>query len=142
MTKDPLRLRPHHLLCALGFEGEGYSSDFVANMSRIVMGQLRAEGGDDTPIKLTGYADDICAPCPKRVGRLCKSQQRIALIDRSHAQALKLKPREEMTWGQAKDRIRANVQPGTLEQLCLGCKWLELGLCEAALERLHAEPDA
>jgi hypothetical protein len=129
-------------MCALGYEGKGYSSDFTANMTRIVMGQLRGDTGDDTPIKLTGYADDICAPCPKRVGRLCTSQQQIALLDRSHAQALDLQPREELTWGQAKERIRAKIMPGTLEQLCLGCKWLELGLCEAALTRLHAEPDA
>ena len=36
MTK-PLRYRPHHFLCSLGFEGKGYSDAFTANMEAIVM---------------------------------------------------------------------------------------------------------
>lgn len=126
-------------MCALGYAGEGYSSDFTDNMTRIVMGQLRGPEGDETPIKLTGYADDICAPCPKRSGRLCNNQQHIAQLDRSHAKALALKPLEEMTWRDAKARIRKHIRPGDLKSVCMGCAWLDLDLCEAALRRLHAD---
>ena len=38
----PIRFRPHHFLCSLGFEGKGYSEAFTANMTGIVMGRLRA----------------------------------------------------------------------------------------------------
>jgi hypothetical protein len=133
----PLRYRPHHFLCSLGFEGKGYSEGFTANMTAIVMGRLRAAGGDAVRIQVTGAADDICAPCPKRRGRLCTSQARIRMLDRAHAAALRLAPHEILTWGAAKARIRAHVPPGSLKVLCAGCEWEALGLCEAALKRLH-----
>ncbi|MCB2110705.1 MAG: DUF1284 domain-containing protein [Defluviimonas sp.] len=136
---DPLRYRPHHFLCSLGFEGKGYSDAFTANMDAIVMGRLRASGGDAIEIRVVGAADDICGPCPKRRGSLCTSQDRIKLLDRAHAAALGLQPRERLTWGAAKARIRAKVPPGSLKTLCAGCEWEPYGMCEAALARLHAD---
>ncbi|MCB2115824.1 MAG: DUF1284 domain-containing protein [Rhodobacteraceae bacterium] len=137
MTARPVRYRPHHFLCSLGFEGKGYSEAFTTNMSAIVMGRLRAEGGDSTEIQVVGGADDICAPCPKRRGTLCTSQDKIKTLDRAHAAALKLSPHERLTWGDAKARIRAEVPPGSLKTLCKGCEWEPYGMCEAALKRLH-----
>ena len=134
---DPVRYRPHHFLCSLGYEGKGYSEAFTDNMTAIVMGRLRAAGGDATVIEVTGATDDICAPCPKRRGRLCTDQAKIKALDRAHAAALRLEPHERLTWAEAKDRIRAHVPPGSLKTLCKGCQWEPLGLCEAALRRLH-----
>ena len=57
----PLRYRPHHFLCSLGYEGKGYSPGFTANMTAIVMGRLRAEGGDATVIEVAGAADDLAS---------------------------------------------------------------------------------
>ncbi|SPH17369.1 hypothetical protein DEA8626_00887 [Defluviimonas aquaemixtae] len=139
MSGQRIRYRPHHFLCSLGFEGKGYSDAFTANMDAIVMGRLRAEGGDATEIEVTGAADDICAPCPKRRGRLCTNEPKIKQLDRAHAAALRLAPRERLTWGEAKVRIRANVAPGSLKTICRGCEWEPLGLCEAALAQLHDE---
>ncbi|MGH1412204.1 MAG: DUF1284 domain-containing protein [Pelagimonas sp.] len=141
MSDDPIRFRPHHFLCSLGFQGEGYSDAFTANMRAIVMGRLRAPGGRDTKIKLTGFADDICGPCPKRQGRLCTNQQSIAQLDRAHAAALNLKPHEVLTWDEALTRIKDNVPPGSLSTICAGCQWLEYGLCEDALQRLHDQDE-
>lgn len=138
MTR-PVRYRPHHFLCSLGFEGKGYSPDFTANMTAIVMGRLRAGGGDAVVIAVTGATDDICAPCPKRRGRLCTNQDKIKALDRAHAAALRLEPHEQLTWGEAKARIRAHVPPGSLKRLCAGCEWEAHGMCEAALVRLHDE---
>ncbi len=137
---DPIRFRPHHFLCAIGYEGKGYSDRFTENMTGIVMGRLRAEGGEDTPMQVVGFTDDICGPCPKRRGRLCTDQKSISQLDRAHAAALKFKPHEELSWGEALARIRKHVKPGDLATLCQGCQWLELGLCEAALKRLHDAP--
>ncbi|MCV2869821.1 DUF1284 domain-containing protein [Defluviimonas sp. WL0002] len=137
MSGRPVRYRPHHFLCSLGFEGKGYSDAFTANMTAIIMGRLRADGGDATLIEVTGAADDICAPCPKRRGNLCTSQDKIKVLDRAHAAALALSPRERLTWGEAKARIRQNVPPGSLKTLCQGCEWEPYGMCERALQRLH-----
>jgi hypothetical protein len=137
MTAAPIRYRPHHFLCTLGFAGEGYSSGFTANMARIVDGTLRAPGGDDTVIEVVGATDDICAPCPKRRGSLCESQRKIDRLDARHARALGLVPGAQLSWGEARARIVRNVPPGALSHLCEGCQWLELGHCENALSRLH-----
>lgn len=78
---QPIRFRPHHFLCALGFQGKGYSDAFTANMSAIVHDRLRAENGGKTRIEVIGAADDICQPCPKRRGTLCTSQTKITRLD-------------------------------------------------------------
>lgn len=132
----PLPLRPHHILCSLGFEGHGYSDGFTANMEAIVQGRLRAEAGDATEIRITGTADAICAPCPRRRGDGCEVQAAIDRLDRAHAEALQLAPGDHLTWQDAQDRVRAHVRPDDLDTLCAGCRWLPLGLCKAAVARL------
>jgi uncharacterized protein len=135
-----VRYRPHHFLCSLGFEGKGYSDAFTANMTAIVMGQLRQPSGDETVITVTEAVDDICMPCPKRRGQLCATQSSIDKLDAAHATALNLVPGETLTWGEAQRRIRAAVPPGSLKTLCAGCEWEPYGMCEAALARLHNTP--
>lgn len=128
--------RPHHFLCALGFQGKGYSDSFTANMAGIV-DQLRAPGGGAVEIKVTDQADSICAPCPHKRGESCAKADKIAALDARHAWALSLADGDCLTWADAQARIVAQVPPGPLAQLCAGCQWLELGLCEAALSELH-----
>ncbi|WP_343081993.1 DUF1284 domain-containing protein [Ostreiculturibacter nitratireducens] len=139
MTRGALRFRPHHFLCALGFEGKGYSEEFTANMTEIVMDRLRRPEGGAEVIEVTCEADDICIPCPSRRGVGCESTARITTLDKAHAGALGLSAGDRLSWGEALDRIRENVPPGSLSTLCAECQWLPLGLCEAALARLHAE---
>ena len=137
MDRPEVTFRPHHFLCSLGFQGRGYSDGFTANMARIVDGTLRQAGGDDTVIEVTGATDDICAPCPKRRETLCTEQEKIAALDARHARALGLFVGSRLSWGEAKRRIVKRVPPGSLQNLCQGCQWLELGLCEKALAELH-----
>lgn len=107
MTDAPIRFRPHHFLCALGFEGKGYSEDFTANMAAIVDARLRAPGGGDVQIEVTATADAICAPCPSRRGAGCESGDRIAQLDAAHARALGLAPGDRISWAEARARMRA-----------------------------------
>lgn len=87
-------------------------------------------------IEIVPAADAICAPCPHRRGSLCAKQAQIDTLDSRHGRALGVDPADRLTWADAKERIRANVAPGDLAQLCQGCRWLELGLCESALRDL------
>lgn len=135
----PVQFRPHHFLCALGFQGKGYSDRFTANMARIVEA-LRAPGGDRIEIVVTVSADSICAPCPHRRGDSCAKATKIAALDHRHAEFLRIAKGDRLTWADAKARIRCNVAPGTLKVLCAGCQWYDLGLCEASLSALHALP--
>lgn len=132
----PVRFRPHHFLCALGFQGKGYSNDFTDNMAEIVA-RLRGPGGDLVEIEVTHQADAICAPCPHRRGSGCEKSAKITRLDMRHAAALELHDGQHLTWGKAKDRIARHVPEGSLETLCAGCQWQVLGLCENALTALH-----
>lgn len=138
----PVRYRPHHFLCSLGFEGKGYSEAFTANMDAIVMGRLRADGGEQTEIEVVGAADDICAPCPLRRGESCQKQAKIDRLDAAHGAAPGLAPGDRLTWGEALERIEERVRLGDLATICESCQWLELGVCEVALARLHKFEDA
>jgi len=136
-----LRLRPHHLLCVLGFQGKGYSDDFTDNMAAIV-DALRRSGGADCMIEIVTTADAICAPCPHRRGVSCSKAAQIAGLDARHAAALGLKNGDRLTWGAAQARIRRHVAPDALANLCAGCQWLELGLCARGLAQLHETQEA
>ncbi|SFI37350.1 DUF1284 domain-containing protein [Jannaschia pohangensis] len=128
-----LRLRPHHVLCSIGFEGSGYDGPFIANMRHIVTQVLRGPGGRDQRIWISDTADAICAPCPKRVGLGCESQDKIDRFDRDHAEALDLTPGQALSWGECHDRAVARVVPADLDRICAGCEWLPLGICKTRL---------
>lgn len=135
---DPLVFRPHHFLCALGFQGKGYDSGFTENMAGIVA-RLRRMDGDDVMIEVRFSADTICAPCPHRRGTGCTHSAKIATLDHRHAQALGLQDGTRLTWGDARARIRAQIPAERLDALCAGCQWLDHGLCRSALDRLHRD---
>lgn len=139
--RAPIRFRPHHFLCSLGFQGAGYSTAFTANMSNIVDGRLRGAGGENVKITVTFVADSICTPCPERRELGCVKINTIRALDERHAKALGLRDGDCITWGEALKRIKANVKPGSLSTLCQNCQWLDLGACEGALERLHADAE-
>ena len=134
-----ISFRPHHFLCSLGYQGKGYDDAFTANMDAVVADGLHQSGGDDTLITVVRQADEICAPCPQRRGQGCASQRKIDGLDDRHAARLNLMEGEQLTWAEAKERIAAKVKSGDLADLCEGCQWLELGLCEDALTRLIAD---
>lgn len=131
-----LSLKPHHILCSIGFVGKGYDEAFTANMANIVYGQLRGPDGDDVRILITARADAICAPCPLRAGLDCQRQDKISRLDAAHAQAVGVTPGEVLSWGECLDRVRANVRPDDLDTICAACEWLPLGICKASLADL------
>ena len=133
----PLRLRPHHVLCSIGFRGHGYSDGFVANMTAVVDGILQAPGGDKTPVNLTADADDICGPCTRRRGKCCGNELKISQLDARHAAALGITPGSQHTWGELKARAKSSVAPSDLDWLCADCQWLPMGLCKDALAELR-----
>lgn len=135
----PVHFRPHHFLCALGYAGKGYSESFTANMTAIVQQCLRAQGGENTLIMVVGALDDICGACPKRRGIICANQKKVTDLDARHAAALDLRIGEILTWGEALQRIKTHVYPDDLQQICKGCQWLEFGLCQKSVSRLHNE---
>ena len=127
-----ISFRPHHFMCALSFQGKGYSSAFVANFTEI-MAQLKAERGDEIEIDVVKHTDSICGPCPSRRDQLCVSQDKISALDKAHAEILQLNDVTALTWGEAKLRIAKFMTVEKFHQACVGCEWKALGICEKVL---------
>lgn len=132
----PIKFRPHHFLCAVGYEGKGYAPGFVANFDKIIA-QLRGVNGDETVITVTKHTDSICAPCPHRRDLLCESQAKIEKLDNAHAEVLQIEDGDQMTWGEAQQRIIKNLTIEKFDQICAPCEWKKLGVCETALRKLR-----
>jgi len=56
-----LTLRPHHVLCRLGFQGYGYSPEYISEMGRIV--KIISSGRVKSIIVRPGF-DNVCRSCP------------------------------------------------------------------------------
>jgi uncharacterized protein len=128
-----IKFRPHHFLCALGFEGKGYSPEFIANFANIAA-QLQVD--DSTVIEVVGETDDICRPCPHRQAQRCESQAKIDQLDQAHARVLGLRPGDELTWQEAKARIKSQMSIDAFNRACAPCEWKRLGICEKHLRAL------
>lgn len=130
--EEPIKFRPHHFMCTLGFQGKGYSLDFIKNYKNIV--RILNEN-EDTMIEVAEYMDDICGPCPNKLDDvLCKTQEKITELDAKHSAILKLIPGEIMSWRQAKERIRQYMSVEKFLDSCSACSWQKYGVCQKALE--------
>lgn len=128
-----VKFRPHHFLCALCFQGKGYSADFVANFSAIMDQFNTAEM--HTVIEVVNHTDAICSPCPHARGKLCETQEKIAALDQAHAETLAIKPGDILSWDEAKKRIKNNMTLEKFDRICQGCEWKQSGICESVLRK-------
>lgn len=124
-------------MCALGFQGKGYSPKFVSNFRQIVE-KLKSP---ETQLCVVDTLDSICAPCPHQTAqRTCQQQEKIDQLDKRHAQILSIKPGQVLTWPEAKEKIKHNMTVAKFHWACEGCQWKEYGVCEAALRNIrHSE---
>src|SRR5262245_45587367 len=60
-AEAPLDLSAHHALCVHGFRGMGYSSGFVAELTRVV---ARLRDRPEAPVRVAVGADRACRACP------------------------------------------------------------------------------
>ena len=118
-----MELRGHHLLCILGFQGYGYSEDFVLNMTRI--NELRKT--DKTTIKLINSSDDICSACPNLKDDVCENKMQNENIVKMDNEVL-----SQFNINQEYNAIdlfnEVVLKFNTLksvENICNDCKWAE-----------------
>ena len=129
-----IEFRPHHFICTLGFQGHGYSLSFVKNYKKIAR-QLASN--EDTLIKVTSHIDSICIACPNKVSEtLCKTQNKISILDSRHQEVLHLKTEEILSWKEAKLKIKKYMDIEKFEYACNGCSWKDYGVCKKSLEDL------
>lgn len=131
-----LTFRPHHFLCTLGFQGKGYSPAFTNNYDKILQ---FLDLNEKALITVVGHTDSICGPCPHKRGKTCTKEAKIQALDQGHAHILKVKPGDQLSWEDGKQRLRTHMTVEAFHQVCQGCEWKSLGFCETALRNLHAD---
>ncbi|MBO6110105.1 MAG: DUF1284 domain-containing protein [Methanobrevibacter sp.] len=118
-----MKLRGHHLLCILGFQGYGYSEDFVLNMTRI--NELRKS--EKSIIKLTNSPDDIFSSCPNLKNNLCENEMQNEIIVKMDEEVLS-KFNRNIEYNAIDLFNEVILKFNTLksvENICNDCKWAE-----------------
>lgn len=118
-----LKLRGHHLLCLQGFQGYGYSEDFIKNMTRI--NEMRKS--KNCIITLTNKKDDICSSCPNLKNNICENEKQNEIIEKmDDAVLLKLDLNKEYDAVELFDEVSLKFNTlKSVENICTGCKWSE-----------------
>ena len=116
-----LNIRGHHLLCLQGFQGYGYSEDFILNMTHI--NEMRKS--KDTIITLTDDCDDICASCPNLKNNICENEKQNNIIRKMDREVLsKLGINKEYNALKLFDEVSIKFNTvERVEEICVGCKW-------------------
>jgi len=120
-----LKIRAHHFLCVQGFQGYGYSQDFVKNMIEII------KNIDSNPeSQIITECDIICSCCPHNVEGICQkrldSAQKVKDMDIRVLRKLNLK---DGIRGRAKDflaLVNAKFRNRfDIDDICGDCEWKE-----------------
>ena len=116
-----IKLRGHHLLCLLGFQGYGYSEDFVLNMDKI--NNLRKS--KDCVISLTNEPDDICSACPNLKNNKCENEKQNEIIVNMDNEVLsKLKMDLEYNSPDLFKEVLLKFNSlNSVKNICNNCKW-------------------
>jgi len=130
-----VRLRGHHLLCLLGYQGMGYSPEYVANMTAI---HTRLRRTPDTPVEIVEGPDLLCQafPADDPAQPVHCEEERVMWRDAQILARLGLRPGAVISWQEILDRIIEDVAVEDIPQFCHTCPWLSYGVCEAGLARL------
>jgi hypothetical protein len=119
-----IRLRGHHLLCALNYSGSGYTPEFISNFDEVC-----AALSAGVPALLVWGDDSICGPMENHPEKHCH-HLRIHLRDFLGFVSTSLSLRRLMWPGMevviTKDmveRMRHSFQGGKIRMGCIGCEW-------------------
>jgi hypothetical protein len=138
---DRVVLRGHHLLCVHGFQGMGYSPEFIEKMGEIVK-RIR-DPEQDFPIQVVRGFDDTCLVCPNKGSERCEaspdSEEHVQLLDRNVLRHLDLQEGEVYLKSELVERTRQKVEPDDLARLCAGCSWYPYGVCREGIARLKQQ---
>lgn len=131
-------IRAHHLLCLQGFQGLGYSAEFVKNM-QVIVDAIKAHP-NTVQLTLTCELDDFCASCPHHGTVQClkdaTSDTRVKKMDQAVLNKLGVEP--NITQPAEKLIKLSNQKFKTTEdaqEICGGCEWKDVCLWHGKLPR-------
>jgi uncharacterized protein len=118
-------LRGHHILCLQGFQGYGYSEEFVENMTRI----KDLIDKEDTKVKVSNKPDDICQSCPNLTSdNICKDlnyNEKIKKMDNEVINKLNIKNEEINASELFKKANSIFNSKKTIAPICDNCLWVK-----------------
>ena len=119
---DPIRIRAHHLLCIQGFQGYGYTKDFVLHMERV---NSFLKSNFHYNLQIVVKSDELCSQCPHDVdGRCIKgSVDGINEFDRLVVEKANLNLKHIYTVSEAFITVNKNLNRDHIVSLCSGCSW-------------------
>jgi hypothetical protein len=126
---DTIRIRAHHLLCIQGFQGKGYSADFINNMNQII---YFLNDGISKKIRVINHDDDICTHCPhlekthleKNIcSQFPESEKRIKKMDDLTIKLLKLECGQKYNYKYIFSRINEIISFYQIKNICGHCSW-------------------
>lgn len=127
-----MKIRGHHLLCLLHFEGKGYNDEFVNNMFRVL---YSLENGVE--FSLIIGIDDICRCCPHNELEKCGlDDDSIRARDEKVIGILELKEREMYTFKMVKEKIYSKITLEKFFDICDSCQWFYLCLSKNNFKNL------
>lgn len=121
-TNPPATLRPHHALCALFFEGKGYSQAFIENMTAFLADPRQM-------LKITTECDILCLACPNNVNGQCKDEAKVALFDQRTMKltGMLLQADTPFPLNEFCQRVFDDIlRQGLLAEVCGECEWAAL----------------
>lgn len=118
-----LKLRPHHLLCTRAFKGKGYSHAFVCNMIRVIE-QLKT----NCIITLVEGSDAVCSNCPERIGKRCRSEEKINRFDGAVLDYIHLE-KKNYRYAEVERILAVHLTESAYNSICSRCEWKATGVC-------------
>lgn len=114
------RFRGHHLICLHFFNGEGYNSEFIENLSTTL------EVARNVAIEVCQGADNICKKCPSLKEDTCQfsldADKEIKKMDSIALALLGAVPGDKLAWQQIREKL-----PLIFEEWhgawCVNCGW-------------------
>ena len=127
VLSEPMKLRPHHLLCTQGFQGKGYSEDFVSNMKHYVK-QMREN--PDFRVTITDETDDLCSSCPNKLSqKSCRDDEKVLLFDKNVLDLFEIKSGETYSYQSLIRIIDENMTAEKMKRICGDCSWFKVSAC-------------
>lgn len=113
-------LRPHHGICLRFFRGEGYSPEFVENMTAIV-----SKLQENPRLRLISATDQVCSACLNKIGETgCRFDQKVLAYDKAVMTLCQMSYQDIITWESFSQQIEdAIITKGLRKQVCGDCQW-------------------
>lgn len=113
-------IRPHHGLCSQFFVGNGYSDEFVENMTN-VLDKLNTQ---NLTVKIVEHCDDICSCCPKNMVGVCENEESVIQHDNKCLEEYGYKVGDEIRWKDLRGKVVSKIKAeNKLPSVCQGCSW-------------------